>query len=77
MANALEKLIEETLVKGINEGEARGTRRGYERAVRHAIELRFGPIPARLDQYLTTADEATLEHLMDRIQAAASVEDLP
>ncbi len=85
MANALEKLIEETLVKGINEGEARGeirgeargARRGYERAVRHAIELRFGQIPARLDQYLATADEATLEHLMDRIQTAASVEDLP
>jgi hypothetical protein len=53
MTNALEKLIEDTLVRGQEEGRVEGRQKGraeeemvgFRKAVRHAIERRFGQAP--------------------------------
>jgi hypothetical protein len=76
MANALEKLIEDTLVRGQEEGRAEGEMVGFRKAVRHAIERRFGQVPPALDARLATADEPTLERLLDRLPSTTQPEDL-
>jgi flagellar biosynthesis/type III secretory pathway protein FliH len=72
MANALEQLIEQ----GIARGRAEGERQGYEKAVRRAIEVRFGAMPEVLARYLDEADQATLERLLERVYTVARPEDL-
>jgi hypothetical protein len=84
MANALEKLIEDTLVRGREEGREEGRAEGREegelegfrKAVRHAIELRFGRVPPVLEARLATSDEPTLMRIFDRLATASGPDDL-
>ena len=68
MANALENLIADTLVRGRTEG--------MRDLVRGVIERRFGlPSPA-LERRIEGADERTLAGILDRLASAGRPEDL-
>ena len=68
MANALENLIADTLVRGRTEG--------MRDLVRGAIERRFGPPPAALDRRIAAAAERALSGMLDRLAVANRAEDL-
>ena len=64
MANELENLIADTLVRGRTEGRAEwlveGRHEGMPDLVRRAIERRFGPPPVALERRIAAADEPAL-----------------
>ena len=68
MANALENLIADTLVRGRTEG--------MRDLVRGAVERRFGPPSAALERRIAGADEPTLSGILDRLAAASRSEEL-
>jgi hypothetical protein len=76
MANALEKLIEDTLVRGREEGRAEGEVEGFRKAVRLAVEQRFAYVPPALAAQLDAADEPKLARMLNRLQTADRVDDV-
>ena len=76
MANALENLIADTLVRGRNEGKAEGRTEGMRDLVRGAIDRRFGPPSATLERRIGAADERTLAAMLDRLPGASRSDDL-
>ena len=72
MANALENLIADTLVRGRTEGRTEGMRD----LVRGVVERHFGPPSAALERRIAGADERTLAGILDRLAAASRAEDL-
>ena len=80
MANALENLIADTLVRGRNEGRNEGKAEwrteGMRDLVRGAIDRRFGQLSAALERQIAAADEPALAGLLDRLPGATSADDL-
>lgn len=80
VANALEKLIENTLVRGREEGReegrVEGEIEGIRRMVRHAVERRCGRVPPALDARLAAADEPALLRIFDLLTTATGPDDL-
>ena len=63
-------------VEGRAEGRAEGRVEGKAAVLRRQLTLRFGPLPARLEQRLQAADADTLLHWAERILTAASPDDV-
>ena len=84
MANALENLIADTLVRGrsesraegSNEGRAEGRTEGMRDLVRGAIDRRFGPPSAALKRRIGTSDECALAAMLDCLPGASRPDDL-
>jgi len=62
--------------EGRVEGRAEGRVEGKAAVLRRQLTLRFGPLPARLEQRLQAADADTLLHWAERILTAASPGDV-
>ncbi len=59
-----------------DKGRAQGRVEGKTAVLRRQLTLRFGPLPARLEQRLQAADADTLLHWAERILTAASPGDV-
>ncbi len=74
--NLLDTLLEEREARGEARGLAEGELKARRADVRELLLLRFGPIPASLQERIDTADLATLTDLFARAAVAQSLTDI-
>jgi predicted transposase YdaD len=63
-------------VEGRAEGRVEGRAEGEAAVLRRQLSLRFGPVPARLEQRLQAADAETLLRWAERILTAATPDEV-
>ncbi|HZN41446.1 MAG TPA: Rpn family recombination-promoting nuclease/putative transposase [Planctomycetota bacterium] len=76
MKTVAEQYIEEGRQEGRQEGLQEGERKGLQLALRMLFEKRFGPAPSAVVQRIENSSPAEFDHLMRRILAAATADDL-
>ena len=76
MANALESLIADTLVRGRVEGKAEGKAEGKQEAILDLLSMRLGLLPDGLRAELASiVDGPTIGRLLAAARTAASLEE--
>ena len=66
----------EGLAEGREEGLAEGRREGKREMLRRQIALRFGTLPAALEEHIVAADEPTLDTLLERVITVPTLDGL-
>lgn len=57
-------------------GRAEGMLEGQRAMLRRFVQMRFGSVPDALEQRISVANQAALDHLAERINAAATLDDV-
>ena len=76
MANTLDTLIDEGICRGHALGKAEGLAEGKRAALRTVLYVRFGVLPAALEERITRADPEALDALLIRAARATHLETL-
>ena len=76
MANMLDTLIDEGIRRGYALGKAEGMAEGKRAALRTVLYVRFGILPAALEERITRADPEALDALLVRAARATHLEML-
>jgi predicted transposase YdaD len=76
MTGLVERLQTESMQKGRQEGRQEGRHEGVEGMLRKQIELKFGELPAWVDERLKQASDEQLDTWVARILTADSLDAL-
>ena len=76
LANTLDTLIDEGMCRGHALGKTEGLAEGKRAALRTVLYVRFGVLPAALEERITRADPETLDALLVRAARATHLETL-
>lgn len=64
------------LKRGLERGREEGREEGTREALRRVIRARFRSVPATLEQRIASADQATLDQLIERAVVVSTADDL-
>jgi hypothetical protein len=68
--------LEEMIAVGIEQGRHEGIEQGRREAVRTVVRVRFGAVPASLEQRIANAGDAALDELLARAAKTATIESI-
>jgi predicted transposase YdaD len=72
----MEKGMEKGMERGMERGMETGMQKGEARLLSRLLRLKFGDLPAAVEQRIEKADEAALLRWSERVLTAARLEDV-